>query len=240
MKYIGKCIFGRQNNWENYLGSGVYLKRAIQKYGKSNFKRDILFLAMDDNELEEIEEFIIGYHEAPTNEIFYNLKNTSLGGDTITNHPDREERIARMRVSMTGKRNPMYGVKKSPEMIASVIEANSKEILVDSVWYPSAAEYSRKTGVGRSTIHYRLVSSSFPNYQYADSSRTRKVTRKKRESVVVEIDGIIYKSIYNASSILGISRTTIRKRALDENYPKYRIILKGQTTIESASRDGSE
>ncbi len=37
MKYIGKCIYKRQNNWCNYLGSGLYLQRAIKKVWERKF-----------------------------------------------------------------------------------------------------------------------------------------------------------------------------------------------------------
>ncbi|WP_425411978.1 hypothetical protein [Lysinibacillus contaminans] len=55
-KYIGKCIYDRINNWENYLGSGVYLKRAIKKYGKENFEKKIICIAYSDDELNQLEE----------------------------------------------------------------------------------------------------------------------------------------------------------------------------------------
>ena len=42
-KYIGKCIFSRKNDWKSYLGSGIYLKRAIKKLVRENIRRKILF-----------------------------------------------------------------------------------------------------------------------------------------------------------------------------------------------------
>ena len=39
MKYIGKCIYSRQNDWKEYLGSGTYLKRAIKKVRKRKLRQ---------------------------------------------------------------------------------------------------------------------------------------------------------------------------------------------------------
>ena len=35
-KYIGQKSYSMPN-WKRYLGSGIYLKRAIKKYGRENF-----------------------------------------------------------------------------------------------------------------------------------------------------------------------------------------------------------
>lgn len=41
-KYIGKRLYDKRGIWKEYLGSGVLLKRAIRKYGRQSFKRDII------------------------------------------------------------------------------------------------------------------------------------------------------------------------------------------------------
>jgi DNA-binding Lrp family transcriptional regulator len=218
-KYIGKCIFSRKNNWENYLGSGVYLKRAIKKYGKENFKREIIFLAIDKKELEEIEEFIIRFHDAVTSERYYNLKETSIGGDTFTNHPNREERLKKVSENSKGSNNPMYKREKTQAFFDSIKKANSIKICVDGVIYSSLTECSVLLGINTTTVNYRLRSNGFPNYYYLEDVEF--VPREKINKRQLMVDGIQYKSIYEASKILGISRTTIRKRMKSEDYPSY-------------------
>lgn len=56
----GKCYIGQDSkNNPKYFGSGVYIKRAIKKYGKDNFRKDILQYCKDVEELNKQESFWI-------------------------------------------------------------------------------------------------------------------------------------------------------------------------------------
>jgi group I intron endonuclease len=75
--YIGKRVYRkRDENW--YLGSGIYLNRAIKKYGKENFKKEIIEWCNNKSHLSEREIYWISYFNATNLKIGYNL---SLGGD---------------------------------------------------------------------------------------------------------------------------------------------------------------
>jgi len=80
--YIGKD----QKNNPNYYGSGLYLKRAIKKYGKHNFKKEIIEECDSPKSLEEREIFWI---EKLNPE--YNITKGGTGGDTFTNHPNKNQ-----------------------------------------------------------------------------------------------------------------------------------------------------
>lgn len=47
---------------DGYLGSGVALKRAIIKYGKENFYREVVEFCVDKDELYLREEIIVEQH----------------------------------------------------------------------------------------------------------------------------------------------------------------------------------
>ena len=46
-KYIGKH-YGELD--DSYLGSGTILQKAINKYGKQNFKKEILYISKNEEE----------------------------------------------------------------------------------------------------------------------------------------------------------------------------------------------
>lgn len=75
-KYIGQHR-GEPN--DSYFGSGIYIKQAIKKYGKENFKKEILCYADSQEELNKLEIEFITLHNAVEDEMYYNI---ALGGYT--------------------------------------------------------------------------------------------------------------------------------------------------------------
>ena len=134
MKYIGKCIYDRKAcSWKTYLGSGLYIQRAIKKYGKENFYKIIIDEADNEDELRDIEEYYIDMFDAVKSKDFYNLKNSSIGGntyDTDKNSERYKKRIERVSRATSGKNNPMYGRQKNQKMIDAVKKANSLKVKV--------------------------------------------------------------------------------------------------------------
>lgn len=113
-KYIGKH-FGELD--DSYLGSGIILQRAIQKYGKQNFKRDILYISKDadENNLKE-QEFIKAFN-ATEDRTFYNISKGGDGGDIFHSLSlEQQEQIKKtLSIRFSGKNNPMYGKHHSEE-----------------------------------------------------------------------------------------------------------------------------
>ena len=62
------------------LGSGNLIKLAIIKYGKENFKKEILEICVDDNELSEKELYWINKLDSINLLIGYNLSEGGIGG----------------------------------------------------------------------------------------------------------------------------------------------------------------
>ena len=97
-KYIGK----RKSNKflaNNYLGSGKILNQAIEKYGKENFKVELIEWCNNKDVLSEKERYWIEYYNAVKSENYYNLAKGGEGWNY--NHK--------------GNNHPMYGKHHSDE-----------------------------------------------------------------------------------------------------------------------------
>lgn len=66
---------------ENYLGSGSVIKSAIKKYGKKNFKRDILEYCDTFEKLCEREIYWVEYYKNLLKEDCYNVSSGGKGGN---------------------------------------------------------------------------------------------------------------------------------------------------------------
>ena len=74
--YIGKHTTNTLN--DNYFGSGLHIKRAIKKYGKENFTKEILAYTDTKDSLNQLEKYYIRKYKAQNPKIGYNL---TAGGD---------------------------------------------------------------------------------------------------------------------------------------------------------------
>lgn len=87
-KYIGKR--SKPEFDKNYIGSGKLLKRAIKKYGKENFRCEIIKWCNTENELNLSEKYYIQKYDAQRNSMFYNISSGGDWGD-ITKGMNAEE-----------------------------------------------------------------------------------------------------------------------------------------------------
>lgn len=96
-KYIGQHK-GEPN--DSYLGSGCNITKAILKYGKENFTKEILKICDTDDELNYWEKYYIDYFNAIEDDNFYNLQEGGIGGDGwrafrqwAREHPEEAQKI---------------------------------------------------------------------------------------------------------------------------------------------------
>lgn len=90
--YIGKD----KNNNKKYLGSGIYLKRSIKKYGRNNFKKEILEYCYNDIKINNREKYWIKFYKSNNNKYGYNLTDGGDGGYTSRFSKNRKNNIKKM------------------------------------------------------------------------------------------------------------------------------------------------
>ena len=156
-KYIGKRTCHCDIEKDTYMGSGIAIKKALKKYGKDSFKKDIIEVCNNEEEAYIREREIIESVKAYSNKMYYNIAFGGLG-NTHNWKPTKEsikKSLETKRKNGTlpiGKNNGMFGkynYSKCSEIVAIPRKGNI-------MYFPSLAEASRKLKIPYSTIHIRL------------------------------------------------------------------------------------
>jgi len=173
----GKQYIGRDShNNPNYLGSGPLLKKAIKKYGKENFKKEVIEECSSFEQMVEREEYWLNYYEVGNNPMFYNLQNSGKG------------------VRLIGEKNPMFGKKHSDESKKKISEERKgksfgeknpmfgKEHSIETRQKISKSSFGKKMSIEtRNKISKRLSGENHPFYGKHHSEETRnKIGNKNR------------------------------------------------------------
>lgn len=108
--YVGqKKIKGKHKNWKEYLGSGTVFRRAIEKHGVENFKRVIIDIAFNKQELDSLEKYYTYLFDVVDSPSWYNL---CYGGRSNSGYKYTEEQRKALSERTSGKNNPMYGMSR--------------------------------------------------------------------------------------------------------------------------------
>ena len=149
----GKFYVGQDsNNNPEYLGSGVLLKKAIEKYGRKHFVKEILEVCDTKEQLNDREIYWI--EETKSREVGYNIAEGGHGGHTYT-----EE--TRQRISETFK-----GKKFSQETVEKRRQTREQKIKENPNAYKHTEDTKRRIGEkskGRPNSEYNRLMSSIKN-----------------------------------------------------------------------------
>jgi group I intron endonuclease len=121
----GKIYIGKDShNNLNYYGSGILIKKAIKKYGKDNFSKEIICYCFLDCEMNDREKFYIKYYNCKSP----NGYNLTDGGEGVVGwteeskkkmrKPKSEETKQKMKEKAKlriGKLNGFYGKNHTEE-----------------------------------------------------------------------------------------------------------------------------
>lgn len=113
-KYVGQHRSNIFHEW--YHGSGRKIVQAIKKYGKENFKTEIIEWCYSREELDAQEIYWIDFYDAQESDEFYNIAACGNEADSYTyNDPEVQARLSKSRSEhASGSNNPMFGLHPEP------------------------------------------------------------------------------------------------------------------------------
>lgn len=147
-KYIGQHKSKRFD--ENYKGSGVLLRRAVEKYGWENFDCKILRECDTREELNSAEKELIEVYNAIADPTFYNIAKGGEGGDTVTGMSD-EDRKKFADKSRERWANKSYRIKVTDGLRNSWKDITYKKVVSEKI-------SSALIGKSKSDEHRRKIS----------------------------------------------------------------------------------
>ena len=107
--YIGKHSTNKEFEKDNYLGSGTIITNAIKKYGKENFKIEILSTHLTEKEAYD-EEARVVTTELVLDENCYNMHEGGLGG--WCHSIETKKLISEKRIATNDTENRILGYNK--------------------------------------------------------------------------------------------------------------------------------
>lgn len=107
--YVG--MHKTKNLNDGYLGSGSSLKKAVLKYGKKSFKKEILHIFDNKEDMIQKEQELVDL-DFVLREDTYNM---ITGGRTALGYRHTEDHKDKMSRMMRGSNNPQFGKKQSEE-----------------------------------------------------------------------------------------------------------------------------
>lgn len=204
-KYIGQKKYLSQK-WKTYLGSGIALNKAIDKYGKDNFTREIIENCITREELNEREKYWIKFYDATHSKDFYNI---AKGGDGGWVNDEKPQEVI---IEMYRKRTENHHQKHGEEVSMSKLkEVDVIEIINRLKNNDFDSDIANDYNVSPRTIndirHHRTWCYLTEDIVFNDIS-TRKRPRGSKSIVQYDLFGNYIKKWDNARRIqdeLGIS-----------------------------------
>lgn len=219
-KYIGKKVYDKHGHWNTYLGSGIALKMAIEKYGKENFSRKTLEECKTKEILNEREKYWIKKYNAVKDIEFYNIAFGGDGGYVTVGYS--EDMLKTLRENKSRGAKGIINQGKDNPRAKKVICLNNGLIFDTTVIasnYGNTKDYciqacccgkSKTAGVSKETnerFQWAYYDTSL-TYEYIPFKRDYSKTAFSKKIKCIET-GIIYDSVKEGAKVINISNQTL-------------------------------
>lgn len=143
MFYYGKHVTSNPN--DSYLGSGVHLERAIKKYGREHFHKEIVCVCSSEQEMNEKEREIV------TEELVRDRKcyNMMLGGEGGTTWKEGEHHSDETKQKLSEIARNFWEDPEYREKTISSINEAKKEKLINNPEQARLDEEKRRRGISK-------------------------------------------------------------------------------------------
>jgi len=233
--YIGKS----SNDRASYFGSGRAIKAAINKYGKINFKKEIIDTAETLSELNSKERYWIQYYNSYEPTIGYNR---SLGGDDNWEVLSDSAKFQRAANQLKKFKSEEFRKKKKEDTTKYYMDPKNREAQSERIrktYYRLSEEEKEKVkkrlldGSRRRWANPENIKKASDFWKKNNPSQNPEFKKKLSENrrgannpaaKKCQIDGIIYDSIIDACKTLGLTRNIISGRIRSNNFPNYKKI----------------
>jgi group I intron endonuclease len=168
----GKTYIGQhKGHWnENYFGSGVFLNKAIKKYGKDNFECNLIMWAHSRNELNNLEIKYIAYYKPE-----YNIAIGGYGGTYQRTKKTRQKQSEASR----GEKNHFYGEHHLEETRKKISESLKGKI---------CSEETRKK---MSDFHKGRKLSEETKRKISEANKGKKLSKEHKQKISKSMKGRI-------------------------------------------------
>lgn len=216
-QYIGQRKYDKQGKWKEYLGSGIILSRAIEKYGLKNFSKEIIEECKTKKILNEREIYWINYYNAVESDNFYNIASGGDGGNTIAGYTDDQRKL--LSTKLSNMRKGIVNIGKNNGNSRRVICINTMKVF-DTINEASTYYNVDKDAIQQccSDANKRKKAGEINGermiWEYYDENKNYEFVPFKRDYKYKQIlcldNNIIYNSVHEASKNTGCSIVGIR------------------------------
>ena len=216
-QYIGQRKYDKQGKWKEYLGSGIILSRAIEKYGLENFSKEIIEECKTKKILNDREIYWINYYNAVESDNFYNIASGGDGGNTIAGYTDDQRNL--LSTKLSDMRKGIINIGKNNGNSRRVICINTMKVF-DTINEASIYYNVDKDAIQQccSDANKRKTASEINGermiWEYYDENKNYEFVPFKRDYKYKQIlcldNNIIYNSVHEASKNTGCSIVGIR------------------------------